>query len=114
MVKVSLSQKTVKLGHSGAFQKVNHGEGIITPEDSKIRPFWSVSESQISKFSSTMVKVSLTQKTVKIRPLWSVSESQISKFSSTMVKVSLPQKTVKLGHSGAFQKVKFQHFLQPW
>ena len=74
----------------GRFRKSNfkiffdHGEGMTMTENSKIRPFWSV------------------------------LESQISKFSSTMVKVLLRQKTVKLGHSGAFQKVKFQIFLQPW
>ena len=33
------------------------GEGMTMTENSKIRPFWDVSESQISKFSSTMVKV---------------------------------------------------------
>ncbi len=33
----------------------NHGEGMTTTESSTIRPFWSVSESQVSKFSSTMV-----------------------------------------------------------
>ena len=40
----------------------------------------------------------------KSSPFWSVSESQILKFSSTMVKVWLGQKAVKLGHFGAFQK----------
>ncbi len=33
------------------------GEGMTTTENSKIMPFWDVSKSQISKFSSTMVKV---------------------------------------------------------
>ena len=31
-----------------------------------------------------------------------------------LVKVRLLQKTVKFDHSAAFQKVKFQNFLQPW
>ena len=65
----------------------------------KIMPFWGVSESQISKFSSTMVKVLLRQKTVQLVRSGGVSERHISKFSSTMVKVWLRQKTVKLDHS---------------
>ena len=82
-------------------------------ENSKIRLFWDVSESQISKFSSTMLKVwLLKEKISKISLFWDVSKSQISKLSSTMVKVWLWQKTVKLGYSGTFQKVKFQNFLQ--
>ena len=35
----------------------NHGEGMIMTEKSKIRLFWDVLKSQISKFPSTMVKV---------------------------------------------------------
>ena len=38
----------------------NDGGGIIMTEKSKIRPFWGISESQISKFSSTIVKIRLT------------------------------------------------------
>ncbi len=38
----------------------------------------------------------------------------ISYRGVTMVKVWLPQKTVKFYHSAAFQKFKFQNFLQPW
>ena len=41
-------------------------KGITTTENSKIRPFWGVSESQISTFSSVMVNVLLRQKTVKL------------------------------------------------
>ncbi len=55
----------------------------------------------------TKTKSSRIEKVVEL-------ENQISKFSSTMVKVLLRQNTVKLGHSGAFQTVKFQNFLQPW
>ena len=35
----------------------NHGEGMTRTENIKISSFWTVSESQILKFSSTMVKV---------------------------------------------------------
>ncbi len=70
MVKVWLRQKTVKLGHSGVFHKVKFQKFLQSwwryDYDNKIRPFWVVSESQISKFSSTIAKVWLRQKTAKL------------------------------------------------
>ena len=56
---------------------------------------------------------------------WSISESQISNFFATLVKIWVWNKPVKLGYSEwnktvilrysePFQKMKFQHFLQPW
>ncbi len=36
------------------------------------------------------------------------------KHPTTQHILMIKNNSVKLGHSGAFQKVKFQNFLQPW
>ena len=85
----------------------------VTKKQSKIAEFWGVSESHVSKFSSTMVKIWL--KTSKTSSFWGGgSESQNSIFFPPWWRYDYDEKkTVKLCHSEGFQKVKFQNFLQP-
>ena len=60
-LRIVLSMKFhVNISHQGnlIIKKIfNHSRGMRLTKISKTRPFWCISESQISKFSSTMVKV---------------------------------------------------------
>ena len=92
----------------------NHGEGITMKYNSRIRLFIGIPWDQISKYSSTIVKVWLWNKTVELGfpEAFFLKRSKKSsfKFSSTMVKVWILINIVKLGYSEVLQKIWFWIF----
>ena len=78
-------------------------------ENSKIRQFWDVSESQISTFSSPYGE-RITLKNSRIKSIWCFSE-RVEFQNSTMVKERLSE-VVELSQSGGFLRVEFQSFFK--
>ncbi len=54
------------------------------------------------------------QETSGIEPFWSVPEGQIIKIFNNHGEAMNRQKSNRIEPFWAFQKVKFQKFLQPW
>jgi hypothetical protein len=50
----------------------------------------------------------------EIQPSWNILKLENSIFSSTMVNTLCQKKVKRFSHSGAFQKLKMENFLQPW